>query len=933
MRLSKDEIKNEIRKCGSDPIYFLKNYVRITHPIKGLIPFTTYDYQDDLLKDFGDHRFNIILKSRQLGISTIVAGYAAWLMLFRREKQVLVVATKLKTAVNLVTKVKKMIKSVPDWLRISEIIVDNQTAFELQNGSKIQASTTSQNDAGRSESLSLLIVDEAAHVEHMSELWTSVKPTISLGGRCIALSSPNGVGNWFYKTYVDAQSGKNSFNSVILPWDVHPDRDQAWFLNEIKNMDRKEIAQEYECFTSESKIITPFGFAHIKDLKIGDKVLTHKGRYKKVLRTFNKKVETKNLIEISMPLSRKNKIIGTKEHPILTGIQAFKESKNIFDEIKIDSFKEEWMSYENIRDKFPQDVNSRSTPKYVNSVFPKLSDNVFLDKINKFDLSLFHIAKEISNNSIRYFRQKGHNSRFIELDYNTGRLIGLFLAEGFTDGKQTVFSFNSEETELISFVENWALTYNMRVRKNVRNYSKCTTVHITNQFLPLFLKDFINGNSCHNKILSDKIYDCSKIFAKGIVDGIWQGDGLHIPDKKNILGLVNEHLIYQIRTLMTAFNLITRVSFVEQKGHFKNDDKIYKRYYLELNNVDSKQIEDCTKNGIEYKPGQRTKFAKNKWWGRIKFEEFKTTEEYTDVYNIEVEDDNSYVVENLIVHNCSFNMSGETVIDPSDMARLKAACIPPLNKTGPDRNLWIWEEPIGGHSYMVIADVARGDGKDFSTFHVLDLFTMEQVAEYQGKANSDIFAMLLNSTGREYGNALIIVENASYGFNTLDKLMALEYPNLYWSVKSTHDFIDQIDAESNSAAIPGFSTTVKTRPLIIAKMEEFIRNKILKLNSERLFHEFETFVWNHGKPEALRGYNDDLVMALAIGCWVRDTALTSNKREVAYTKAILSAMVKSNTQMDTKIRGQQGYSEKNSIDPMKSDIQHSRSLHNWFYKG
>ena len=100
--------------------------MRITHPLKGLIPFTTYDYQDDLLKDFNDFRFNVILKARQLGISTIVAGYAAWIMLFRREKTVLVVATKFKTAANLVIKVKKMIKSVPDWLRISDITIDNQ---------------------------------------------------------------------------------------------------------------------------------------------------------------------------------------------------------------------------------------------------------------------------------------------------------------------------------------------------------------------------------------------------------------------------------------------------------------------------------------------------------------------------------------------------------------------------------------------------------------------------------------------------------------------------------------------------------------------------------------------------------------------------------------------------------------------------------------
>ncbi len=93
-------------------------------------------------------------------------------------------------------------KNLPDWLQIAEIKIDNRTSFELTNGSQIKASSTS-GDAGRSEALSLLIIDEAAHVEGMSELWTGLYPTLSTGGRCIALSTPNGVGNWFHKTYLN----------------------------------------------------------------------------------------------------------------------------------------------------------------------------------------------------------------------------------------------------------------------------------------------------------------------------------------------------------------------------------------------------------------------------------------------------------------------------------------------------------------------------------------------------------------------------------------------------------------------------------------------------------------------------------------------------------------------------------------------------------
>ena len=113
LKLSKQEIIKEILKCGKDPLYFINNYCRISHPLKGLIPFNTYPYQDELVKDFNDYRFTVILKARQLGISTISAAYAVWFMLFHKEKNILVMATKFGTAANLVKKVKMVMKNLP----------------------------------------------------------------------------------------------------------------------------------------------------------------------------------------------------------------------------------------------------------------------------------------------------------------------------------------------------------------------------------------------------------------------------------------------------------------------------------------------------------------------------------------------------------------------------------------------------------------------------------------------------------------------------------------------------------------------------------------------------------------------------------------------------------------------------------------------------
>ena len=523
-QLTKKEITKEIIKCGKDPVYFIDNYAKISHPMYGLIPFKLYDYQGELLNDFNDHRFNIILKARQLGISTITAAYIAWMMLFHRDKNVLVMATKFTTAGNLVKKVKAIVKNLPDWIRIAEVSVDNRTSFELTNASQIKASSTS-GDAGRSEALSLLVIDEAAHVDGLDELWTGLYPTLSTGGRCIALSTPNGVGNWFHKHYVEADQKNNNFHPTKLMWDVHPDRDQSWFEKETKNMSRRQVAQELEC---------------------------------------------------------------------------------------------------------------------------------------------------------------------------------------------------------------------------------------------------------------------------------------------------------------------------------------------------------------------------------------------------------------------NFNTSGETIIHPDDLTRIGQEVREPKYRVGFDRNFWIWENYNSDYTYLLSADVARGDGKDNSVFHIFNLDTMEIVGEYQGKVTPDVFGRLIYDAGKQYGDCLAVVENNSVGFSVLEKLKDMNYPNIYHSIKSTHEYVDQIIAETHNSSVAGFTTSLKTRPIIIAKMEEFIRNNLVKIPSSRLYNEMKTFIWNNGKPLAMRGYNDDLVMALSIGCWVRDTAFAEKKRETQYKEAMLNSMMKSNSTINTTIPGMRGHKVNNKPNPEK---EKEMKKFMWLYKG
>ena len=241
----KDVIKQQYVECAKDPAYFMKKYCMIQHPIKGKIPFDLYEFQEKSVNEFKDNRFNVILKARQLGISTLTAGYALWLMTFHQDKNVLVIATKQEVAKNLVTKVRVMHANLPSWLK-QKCVEDNKLNLRYYNGSQIKA-VSSGPEAARSEALSLLILDEAAFIDKIDEIWTASQQTLTTGGSCIALSTPNGVGNWFHKTWVEAEEGRGMFNPIKLHWTVHPDRNQDWRDEQNTLLGPASAAQECDC--------------------------------------------------------------------------------------------------------------------------------------------------------------------------------------------------------------------------------------------------------------------------------------------------------------------------------------------------------------------------------------------------------------------------------------------------------------------------------------------------------------------------------------------------------------------------------------------------------------------------------------------------------------------------------------------------------------
>jgi hypothetical protein len=250
--------------------------------------------------------------------------------------------------------------------------------------------------------------------------------------------------------------------------------------------------------------------------------------------------------------------------------------------------------------------------------------------------------------------------------------------------------------------------------------------------------------------------------------------------------------------------------------------------------------------------------------------------------------------------DCDFISSGDNVIDPELLMFYKETYVQePVIKGGIDGNYWRWEYPNTNASYIVVADVARGDGADYSTFHVMDTINATQVAEYKGKIDTKDFGNLLVSVATEYNDALLVIENANIGWATIQQVIDRGYKNLFYMSKDLKyvDVENQIHNKYRAeerGLVAGFSTTSKTRPLIISKLDDYFKEKSVIVRSSRLIDELFTFIYLNGRAEAMRGYNDDLVMAFSIGLWVRDTALRLRQEGIDLTKQAVAGIT-SNT--------------------------------------
>ena len=219
----------------------------------------------------------------------------------------------------------------------------------------------------------------------------------------------------------------------------------------------------------------------------------------------------------------------------------------------------------------------------------------------------------------------------------------------------------------------------------------------------------------------------------------------------------------------------------------------------------------------------------------------------------------------------------------------------PLERRGVDSNLWVWEGVDYTKSYMVVADVARGDATDYSAFHIFDVDNAVQVAEYKGKIAPKEFGNLLVGIASEYNDALLVCENANIGWATIEQILEREYKNMYYSSTNNMETVESYMSKfERDKLVPGFTMSAKTRPLVIAKMIEYIRDHSVTIQSKRLMSEMRVFVWKNGKAQAQDRYNDDLIISCATALYVRDTALRMRQQGMDLTRAQLSSFTNLN---------------------------------------
>jgi hypothetical protein len=261
---------HELAKCAADPVYFLENYGWIQHPTKGRMKFVLFDYQKDLLKCYHDNKYSINMLGRQMGKTTVAAGYLLWYAMFVQDSTILIAAHKHTGAQEIMGRIRFLYENLPDHIRAG-VTSYNKGSLDFENGSRIVSATTTET-TGRGMSLTIVYLDEFAFVPPRiaQEFWTAISPTLSTGGKCIITSTPNQDDDQFARIWKmslktidefgnDTGIGVNGFRGLKFAWNHHPDREQSWADEERNKIGNERFLREHECefITADETLISP----------------------------------------------------------------------------------------------------------------------------------------------------------------------------------------------------------------------------------------------------------------------------------------------------------------------------------------------------------------------------------------------------------------------------------------------------------------------------------------------------------------------------------------------------------------------------------------------------------------------------------------------------------------------------------------------------
>jgi hypothetical protein len=238
----------EFDRCSKDPLYFIQNYVKIVSLDEGLVPFTMYDFQKEMVGTMHNNRFTICKLPRQSGKSTTIVSYLLHYVLFNPNTNVAILANKSSTARDILGRLQLAYENIPKFLQ-QGVLNWNKGSIELENGSKIVAAATSSS-AIRGGSYNIIFLDEFAFVPATiaEQFFSSVFPTISSGKntKMIIVSTPHGM-NMYYKLWTDAVNKQNDYIPIDVHWSEVPGRDEKWKQETIRNTSPEQFQQEFEC--------------------------------------------------------------------------------------------------------------------------------------------------------------------------------------------------------------------------------------------------------------------------------------------------------------------------------------------------------------------------------------------------------------------------------------------------------------------------------------------------------------------------------------------------------------------------------------------------------------------------------------------------------------------------------------------------------------